>query len=477
MTEVFHHGARVLERDIGFRPIETTDTSTIGLIYTAPDADPDLFPLNVPKLFLGDRDVTAQLGSAGTGKDAFDGIYDQGIAPKIVGIRVAEGQTVEQTIMNMVGDYSLRSGVHALYAARNAVFVTPKILIAPGFTQQRITGGITQIAVGSGGAGYTADNTRIVIDGHGYGGGAKAKPVIVNGVITGIVMLNCGLGYDAQHATATIVGDGDNATISGLQIGSAANPVVAELGGIANRLRSVIVADCPNGTAEQSVAYRNDWNSRRIYCVDNHPLVAWSSTTSIAQPPSARVAGLIAKVDNDEGFWVSPSNHVINGILGTSRAIDDSGVGGEADYLNERDVATIVKRRSGYKLWGNHGATTDSLWKMFACGRCVDTIYDSIEATIDEFAPGRPLNLQFFEGVCDSVNEKLRYYKAIGAVIGGKVWVDPAKNPPGQLVLGKPKFSMNIEPTGVAEDIQIEAQREPGYYKDLIDQVVLNLSQ
>ena len=85
-------------------------------------------------------------------------------------------------------------------------------------------------------------------------------------------------------------------------------------------------------------------------------------------------------------------------------------------------------------------------------------------------------SLQFFEGVADSVNEKLRYWKSIGALLGGKVWVDPALNPPGQLVLGKPKFSMNLEPVGVAEDIQIIASREPGYYKDLIDQVVLNLA-
>lgn len=474
MTEVFHHGARVIERDIGYRPIANTDTSTIGLIYTAPDADPELFPLDKPQLFLGDRDVTAQLGSAGTGKMAFDGIYDQGVAPAIVGIRVAAAQTIDGQLTNIMGDYSLRSGVHALYAARNSVYKIPKILIVPGWTQQRITGGITQILLGSGGAGYTEAGTSVVINGHGYGGGAKAKPVIRNGVIVSIQMLNSGLGYDEAHVTAAIVGDGENATINDIVIGTAANPVVAELGGIANRLRSTIVTDCPNSTAEQSVAYRNDWNSRRIYCVDNHPLVG---AEAVSQAPSARVAGLIAKIDNDEGFWVSPSNQVIQGIVGTSRAIDDSGVGGEADYLNEHDVATIMRRGSGLKLWGNHAATSDPLWKMFAAGRCVDTIYDSIERTIDDFAPGRPLNLQFFEGVADSVNEKLRYYKSIGAIIGGRIWVDPAKNPPGQLVLGKPKFNMNIEPTGVAEDIQIEAQREPGYYKDLIDQVVLNLSQ
>lgn len=474
MTEVFHHGARVLLKDRVYRPIDTTDTSTIGLIYTAPDADPVKFPLNQPVLFLADRYQAADLGSAGTGRDAIDGIYDH-IGVPIVGVRVAHAQTIESQLSNVIGDYALRSGVHAFYKARNTVFKTPKILIAPGFTSQRTIGGITQIVVGSGGSGYTEAKTRIVINGMGYGGGAKAKPIIQAGVITGVQILNTGLGYDENVVEVTIEGDGINATIVNVHTGIAANPVVAELGGIANRLRSTIIADCPNGTAEQSVAYRRDWATERILCVDNHPLV-YKDGAVTSEPASARVAGLLAKVDNEEGFWVSPSNHVIQGIVGTSKPIDDSGVGGESDYLNENDVATIVHRGAGFKLWGNHGSSTDPLWRMFAVGRTRDAIFDSIEKAVDEFAPGKPLNLNFFEGVADSVNEKLRYWQSIGALIGGKVWVDPALNPPGQLVLGKPKFSMDFEPVGVAEDIQIIASREPEYYRELVDQVVLALA-
>ena len=474
MTEVFHHGARVLLKDRVYRPIETTDSSTIGLVYTAPDADPVKHPLNVPVLLLADRYQAADLGSTGTGKDAIDGIYDH-IGVPIVAVRVEKALTIEQQLANMIGDYATRTGVHAFYKARNSVFKVPKILIAPGFTSQRVTGGITQIVVGVGGSGYTEAGTSIVINGNGSGGGAKAKPIIQAGVITGVAILNCGLGYDDEDLEITIVGDGENATIADWQIGTAANPVVAEMGGIANRLRSTIIADCPNGTAEQSIAYRNDWATERIFCVDNYPLVQRGADI-VAEPPSSRVAGLLAQVDNDEGFWVSPSNHVIQGILGTSKPIDDSGVGGESDYLNENDVATIVHRGAGHKLWGNHGSSSDPLWRMFAVGRTRDVIFDSIEKAIDTYAPGRPLNLAFFEGVAESVNEKLRYWTSIGALIGGKVWVDPALNPPGQLVLGKPKFSMDFEPVGVAEDIQILASREPEYYTELVNQVVLALA-
>ncbi|SMG62548.1 [weak similarity to] major tail sheath protein, partial [methanotrophic bacterial endosymbiont of Bathymodiolus sp.] len=41
-------------------------------------------------------------------------------------------------------------------------------------------------------------------------------------------------------------------------------------------------------------------------------------------PASTRIAGLIAKSDNERGFWWSPSNREINGITGTARSIDFS---------------------------------------------------------------------------------------------------------------------------------------------------------
>ncbi len=69
-------------------------------------------------------------------------------------------------------------------------------------------------------------------------------------------------------------------------------------------------------------------------------------------PSSPFVAGLIAKIDNEEGFWVSPSNKEISGIVGTSCPVDftlgDSSC--RANLLNENEVATIIHQK-GYRLW------------------------------------------------------------------------------------------------------------------------------
>lgn len=83
----------------------------------------------------------------------------------------------------------------------------------------------------------------------------------------------------------------------------AANPVVSELQGIAKRMRSVIIADCPANTATDAVTYREDWGSDRIYPVDPWCKV-WDTVANapVAMPASARVAGMISAQDNERGF-------------------------------------------------------------------------------------------------------------------------------------------------------------------------------
>lgn len=56
------HGVRVVEISEGKLPGRTVTTANIGLIATAPDADADVFPLNVPVLV---TNVYSALAAAG----------------------------------------------------------------------------------------------------------------------------------------------------------------------------------------------------------------------------------------------------------------------------------------------------------------------------------------------------------------------------------------------------------------------------
>ncbi len=392
MPEQFLHGIEIVEVDDGLRPIQTVKSSVIGLIGTAPDADEVKFPLNTPVLIAGNPRLGADLGETGTLKDALDDIFDQVWAVVVI-IRVEEGIDAAATLTNLVGDSTVLSGVHALLGAENEVKVTPRILVAPGFTSDRP--------------------------------------------------------------------------------GDLANPVVTELQGIAQRLRAVIIADGPNTTMAEAITYRDDWGSDRIYVVDPGVKV-WDTLTSapVNKPASARVAGLIAKMDATKGFWWSPSNQIINGIVGAARPIDFamSDTNCEANMLNENEVATIV-HKNGYRLWGNRTCATDPLWAFLSVRRTADMIYESMEAAF-LWAQDRPMSANLFLDIQESVNAYLRHLKAVGALLGGKCWLDPTLNTQDQLMAGKLYLDFDIEPPAPLEHLVFRAHRESGYYEELVDQVL-----
>lgn len=135
----FFHGIELVEINDGIRPISTVKTSIIGIVGTAPDADPVKFPLNTPVLIVGRLDIVG-LGETGTLTPAVRAIHSHA-APWIVVIRVDEGVDDAATRANVVGGVDVGTGqyqgVQALLASRDTLRVTPRILIAPGFTTDK----------------------------------------------------------------------------------------------------------------------------------------------------------------------------------------------------------------------------------------------------------------------------------------------------------------------------------------------------
>lgn len=134
----FLHGVEIIEINNGPRPIRTVRSSVIGLIGTAPDAEPERFPLDFPVLITGRRSDMAGIGTTGTLPAALDDIFDQAGAMVVV-IRVSDdGPQSSQTINHVVGavdnDTGQYLGVHGFLAAQSDVHVTPRILIAPEFS-------------------------------------------------------------------------------------------------------------------------------------------------------------------------------------------------------------------------------------------------------------------------------------------------------------------------------------------------------
>lgn len=248
-----------------------------------------------------------------------------------------------------------------------------------------------------------------------------------------------------------------------------ANPVIAALLTVAPKLRAIVVADGPNTTEAAALAWTGLHASDRLYVVD--PAVRVFDTTAqatVTKPASAFVAGLISRRDRDKGFWWSPSNQVVNGITATSRPVGFalSEPETEANRLNEGKVATIV-RQDGFRLWGNRSTSADPLWAFLNVRRTADMIYESIEGAM-LWAMDRPFSQQLLRDIRDTVQAYLNTLIARGAILGGRVWLDPELNTEATLKDGKLFLDFDIEPPAPLERLTFRAHRNGAYYDELI---------
>jgi phage tail sheath protein FI len=470
MTTTFLHGVEVLQIDTGARPIQTIRSSVIGLVGTAPDADPAKFPINTPVL-IARRSELAGLGEDGTLFKALDLIYDQAGAVVVV-VRVEEGLNEAATINNVRGGINATSGdyegVHAFLAAENAVGFAPRVLIAPGFTHQRSTNGILSIAVQNQGGGYvTAPPVTISAPAAG-GKQATAIAVLGTGANAGKVVSVTITDPGSTYTSAPTVtfgappSGGTQATAGTVNRGVVRSEILAELLGIAQRLRAVIIADGPNTTDAAVIQIADDFGSDRIYVVD-----PWVLRDGEAVPASSAVAGLINKIDNERGFWWSPSNNEINGIEGTARAIDFAlgDYTSRANLLNELKIATIV-REQGFRLWGNRTLAMDPKYAFLSVRRTADMINESILRG-HLWAVDRCITATYLEEVQESVRSYLRNLKARGALLGGDVWVDPELNSPENIANGQVFFDFEFTPPYPAERVTFRSHLVNSYVVDL----------
>lgn len=468
MAETFLHGVEVIQIDDGKRPITTVRSSVIGLIGTAPDADAAAFPLNTPVLIAGNRLEAAKLDTAGDGEGtlpgAIDAIFDQAGAVVIV-VRVEQGADDQETMANILGGVNAGTGayegVHAFLAAESELGYAPRILCAPDFTGERPSG-VDAIAVTDDGSGYTSATVAI----EGDGDGAEAAATIESGAITAIAVTKSGYGYTTAP-TVTITGDGTGATATAT-IASVANPVVAELLAIADRLRAVIIADGPDTTDAAAIAWAGDFGSKRVYVVDPGVKVLDEDANIVTQPASARVAGIIAKSDDERGFWWSPSNRPVYGIVGTTRAVDFvlGDANSRANLLNEQNVATII-RQDGYRLWGNRTLSSDPVWAFLSVVRTADMINESLQRA-HLWAVDRNITKTYIEDVTEGVNAYLAHLKALGAILGGKCWADPELNTAEALAAGKVYFDFDFTPPAPAEHVTFRSRLVNDYFEEVV---------
>lgn len=469
MTVQYLHGVETIELDSPSGPVETVKSNVIGLVGTAPDADPDIFPLNTPVAVFADALKAGQLKSTGTLLDGVDAIYSQKSAVVVV-VRVSEGVSQEETWSNLVGSPTGKTGIWSLLKARPMLRVIPKLLCAPGMTSGRPTNGVANLVIGDDGQDYVLATTTITIAPPAVGGRqAKAVPQVVGGKLTGAIITDPGYGYDSVP-TVTVAGAGTGAAVTAT-LGNVANPVGVAMASIVDRLRAVAFLDGPGADYAAAVQYRGDYGSQRISIIDPGVL-SWDTETSVyvQKPASAYAAGMQARIDEEKGFWYSFSNEVIQNIGGPARPVDfmPNDRDCEANMLNAAQVTTII-HDDGFRFWGLRGTGTDPLWAHLAVRRTADMVYESLERA-ERSRLDKPFSTQLLAGIQGDVNKYLRLLRARGALIGGKCWIDPTINTPATFSAGELSVDFDLEPPAGLEHLQFRARRNPNYYNDFIEE-------
>ena len=236
----------------------------------------------------------------------------------------------------------------------------------------------------------------------------------------------------------------------------------------AERLRAVAVIEGPSTTDAAAVAYAGQLTaSRRAYLVDPQVRISDGADGAVDAPASARVAGVIARSDVERGFWWSPSNRPIAGVLGTARPVDWAlgDPNARANLLNEDNVATIV-REGGYRLWGNRTLSADAKYAFLSVSRTADLIFDSIQRA-HLWAVDRNVTRTYLSDVAESVNAYLAELVGEGALAGGSC-VASDTNTPAAVAAGRVCWDVEFTPYSPAEHVQFRVALVNDYLEEVL---------
>ncbi|RNM02411.1 phage tail sheath family protein [Dickeya undicola] len=150
MSETRFHGVRVRENTDLVTAINDIDSSVIGVVAVADDADVDTFPLNTPVLITRVNSVLGKAGKTGSLYKTLKAISDQ-TSPKVIVVRVAaatEGgdKTQSQLIIGGTAADGSYTGMYALLTAEAKVNYRPRILAVPDYDTAEVTSALCVIA-------------------------------------------------------------------------------------------------------------------------------------------------------------------------------------------------------------------------------------------------------------------------------------------------------------------------------------------
>lgn len=247
--------------------------------------------------------------------------------------------------------------------------------------------------------------------------------------------------------------------------------VSTQMQSTATRLSAMAIVDL-NCESEQEVAEKiKSYGSERIMVCDPYVKV-WDTlkNTDSFEPMSARVAGLIAYVDGESeyGFSNSHSNRVLNGISGTKRIVEfEAGQDCEADRIRGKNITTLI-RYDGFRVWGNHTTSVDSIWQDFTRVRVFDRI---AEAALKGLFWAIDRRADELKAAKDSVEEMLLALKGARVLVDYEVSWDEERNTPANITSGKFYLKVDMMNTPIVKRLEVNFNYTDKYADVLIKMI------
>lgn len=469
MAASYLHGVETIELERGTRPIRSVRTAVIGLVGTAPiwEVDASARSTNEPVLITNPVDAAKRFGTARSGytiPQALRAIFDQG-AGIVVVVNVFDPAKHKTAVASAPSAFDSKGVITLPHQGVAAVAVKSAegditYLEGTDYTVDAVAGVIRRV---EGGQLAIEDQVQVSYD--------RPDPSEVTAVeVIGAVDVGGKRGgMKALAESAGRYGFAPKLLIS--PVYCTQQSVAAELEAQATSLRGVALVDAPIGTTvDGTIAGRGSAGAinfqsasdRVILCYPHVRVYDPAANLEVLEPLSQRLAGVIAARDLELGYWWSPSNAEIRGIIGLERQLT-AGINdpsSEVNRLNEAGITTVFTGfGAGFRSWGNRSAAHPSLThprNFVAVRRTADILHESIEGAMLQFLD-QPITDALVDSISESVGAFIRTLIGRGALIDGSCTFDPAKNPPAEIAAGHLTFDVSFMPPTPAERITFES--------------------
>ncbi|HXN85798.1 MAG TPA: phage tail sheath subtilisin-like domain-containing protein [Candidatus Binataceae bacterium] len=488
MPASFLHGIEVIEVDSGPVPVTVVKSAVIGLVGTAPlwavQSPSVAAAVNSPTLVSSASDA-AMFGPIVDGYSipyALAAIQDQG-AGQVIVVNVFNPAVHYTSVAETPFTFNAQGVINLGHmGVSNVVVVSDPVgttyVVGTDYTLDSVNGVVTIIPTTSGGH-IAAGATMFVA--FNYADPTKVQDSAIIGAFTSGVYT----GIQALQTTYGTMGFFSKILIAPSYSQSA--DVAAALTTMADTIRAVTLVDSPPSTLVASAISNrgvagnafNTSSKRAILCYPQETFydtgivptgvtlsstgapVATQANALAVGPYSAWVAGAMAAQDLANGYWWSPSNVQINGILGPDVQLYASAIDAASDVnnLNSSGIVTVFNAfGTGLRVWGNRSSAYPSSTapdNFISVRRTMDVIEESVELAMLQFID-QPISNALITAILASVNSFLRTLIQRGALVAGSASYDPTENPPLQIAAGQLVFDIDVMPPPPAERLTFQ---------------------